>query len=152
VLVDIGKPPPFDPDVNKLEFLWIFPTMKNYGRTVARIKRVAGIIKLIPAGEQLPETPEYIVGQGFDEKIDAVLPPEVPMQPRLGVSGDEWIQIRQGTLSLFVYGFIEYFDGISDKQKRTAYCLSYVIQRGFSPAESGFYPYLTAPAAYTECT
>jgi len=33
-----------------------------------------------------------------------------------------------------------------------AYCFGYVIQSGYSPAETGFYPYLAAPPAYTECT
>jgi hypothetical protein len=152
VLVDIGRLPPFDPDPNRLEFLWIFPTIRNYGRTVARIKRIVGIVKLIPEGQELPSVPEYTVGQGFDQGIDAVLPPQAPMQPRLGVSGDEWIEVRQGRRILFVHGFIEYFDGISDKQRKTAYCFAYAIQRGFSPAESGFYPYLAAPAVYTDCT
>ena len=152
ILVDIGKLPPFKPDPNQLQFLWIFPTIKNYGKTVARITRVAGIVKLISEGEKLPVVPEYILGQGFDEQIDTVLPPEVPMQPRLGVSGDELIQVQQGKLSLFVHGFIEYFDGVSEKQRRSAYCFGYVIQGGFSPAETGFYPYLAAPREYTECT
>jgi hypothetical protein len=39
-------------------------------------------VKLIPEGEKLPVVPEYTLGQGFDEQIDIVLPPEVPMQPR----------------------------------------------------------------------
>jgi len=152
VLVDIGKLPPFKPEPNQLQILWIFPTIKNYGRTVARITRVAGIVKLIPEGEKLPVVPEYILGQGFDEQIDTVLPPEVPIQPRVGVSGDEFIKVQEGKFSLFVHGFIEYFDGVSEKQRRSAYCFGYIIQGGYSPAETGFYPYLAAPRAYTECT
>lgn len=152
VLVDIGKLPPFDPDPNQVQILWIFPRIKNHGKAVARIKRVAGIVKLIPEGEKLPVVPEYILGQGFNEQIDIVLPPEVPIQPRLGISGDEWIKVQRGRFSLFVHGFVEYFDGVSEQQRRSAYCFGYVIQGGFSPAESGFYPYLEAPRAYTECT
>jgi hypothetical protein len=152
ILVDIGKLPPFRPDPNQLQILWIFPTIKNYGKTVARITRVAGIVKLIPEGKKLPVEPEYILGQGFDEQTDTVLPPDVPMQPRLAVSGDEFIQVQAGKLSLFVHGFIEYFDGVSEKQRRSAYCFGYVIQGGYSPAETGFYPYLAAPRGYTECT
>ena len=86
VLVDIGKLPPFEPDPNQLQVLWIFPTIKNYGKTVARIKRVAGVIKLIPEGDKLPVVPEYPIGQGFDLRVDTVLPPEVPVQPRLAVT------------------------------------------------------------------
>jgi hypothetical protein len=152
VLVDIGKLPPFKPDPNKLEILWVFPTIKNYGKAVARITRVAGIVKLIPEGEKLPIVPEYIVGQGFDEKIDTVLPPEVPLQPRLAIGGDELIEVQKGKRALFVHGFIEYFDGMSKKKRRSAYCFGYTVQAGFSPAETGFYPYLTAPPEYTTCT
>jgi hypothetical protein len=152
ILADIGRIPPFNPDPNQVQILWIFPTIKNYGKTVARITRVAGIVKLIPEGEKLPVVPEYVLGQGFDERINIVLPPEVPIQPRLGVSGDEFIKVKDGKVSLFVHGFIEYFDGVSEKQRRSAYCFGYVIQGGFSPAETGFFPYLAAPLAYTECT
>src|SRR6266852_8833311 len=51
MLVDIGKLPPFDPDPSHLQFLWIFPTIKNCGKTVARIKKIRGIVKLIPEGQ-----------------------------------------------------------------------------------------------------
>ena len=152
ILVDIGKLPPFNADRNEVQVLWIFPTIKNYGKTVARITRIVGIVKLVPEGQDLPVVPEYILGQGFDERIDTVLPPEVPIQPRLGVSGDEFISVREGKSSLFIHGFIEYFDGISEKKRRSAYCFGYVIQSGFSPATTGFYPYLRASREYTECT
>jgi hypothetical protein len=109
MLVDIGKLPPFDPDPNQLQFLWIFPTIKNCGKTVARIKRIRGFVKLIPEGQDLPIVPEYILGQGFDEQVDIVLPPDVPVQARLGVSGDEFTKVREGKFSLFVHGFIELF-------------------------------------------
>lgn len=152
LLVEIGKLQPFEHKPNQLQILWIFPTIKNYGKTPARMKRVAGIIKLIPEGKTLPPVPEYIPGQGFDEKIDLVLPPEVPINPRLGLDGDEFAKVEKGELSLFVHGFIEYFDGVSETERRTAYCFSYVIQHGYSPAETGFYPYLAAPGQYTEST
>jgi len=151
ILVDIGKLPNFQPDPTKLEILWIFVTVKNYGRSPGRIRRIAGIVKLIPEGQNLPAIPEYVPGQGFDEKIDVVLPPGVTLQPRLRVSGDEWIKVQQGKFSLFIHGFVEYFDGVSERQRRSAYCFSYVIQAGYSPAETGFYPYFAAPPAYVEC-
>jgi len=152
VLVDIGRLPPFTPDPNQLQVLWIFPTIKNYGKTVARIKRVAGVIKLIPEGEKLPVVPEYPIGQGFDLRVDTVLPPEVPVRPRLAVTGNEFIRVQNGELQLIVHGLVEYFDGVSENPRCSAYCFGYQIQSGFSPSETGFYSYLTAPPAYTECT
>ncbi|GAC1702247.1 MAG: hypothetical protein NVS9B4_07180 [Candidatus Acidiferrum sp.] len=152
ILVDIGTLPPFDPSPNEVQILWVFPTVKNYGKTIARITRIAGIVKLIPEGQDLPVVPEYTLGQGFDEQVDTVLPPQVPLQPRLAISGQEFISVREGKFSLFIHGFIEYFDGISEKKRRSAYCFGYVIRGGFSPAETGFYPYLRASREYTECT
>lgn len=152
ILADIGKLPDFDPKPDEVAVLWIFPTIKNYGRTPARIKRVAGIVKLVPSGQQLPSLPEYILGQGFDMQIDLVLPPNSQIQPRLTISPQELVEVRDGKVSLFVHGFIEYLDGVSTEPRKSAYCFGYVIQSGFSPAETGFYPYLSAPAAYTECT
>jgi hypothetical protein len=151
ILADIAKLPNFQPDPNQVQFLWIFPTIKNYGKTPARIKRIVGIVKLISEDEQLPTVPEYIPGQGFDQRIDTVLPPGIPIQPRLVLSGDEFIKIRVGKLTLYIHGFIEYLD-IGRTERRTAYCFAYLVQSGFSPAESGFYPCLEVPTAYTECT
>jgi hypothetical protein len=151
VLVDIGRLPDFQPEPNQVQILWIFPTIRNYGKTPARLKRIVGILKLIPQDGQLPAIPEYIPGQGFDQQIDTVLPPGVPIQPRLGMSGDEFIQIRAGTLTLYVHGFIEYLD-IGQTERRTAYCFAYVVQSGFSPAESGFYPCIEVPRDYIKCT
>lgn len=152
ITVEIGELPNFQPSADSLEFLWIFPTIQNKGKTPARIKRIAGILKLIPSGQQLPTVPEYILGQGFDQRIDVILPPDSPIRPRLGISGQEFIDIQNGELSLFVHGFVEYMDGVSQKARKTSYIFSYVVQSGFSPAEAGFYPYLDAPREYTECT
>jgi hypothetical protein len=151
VLVDIGKLPDFNPTPNRVEILWLFPTLKNYGKTPARIKRVAGVVKLIPPGQQLPAVPDYPKGQGFDEVVDIVLPPQFPMSARLNVSGQEFIEVRDGRQTLYVHGFVEYLD-VHEIKRCSAYCLVYVIQSGYSPAESGFYPFLNGSPAYTECT
>jgi hypothetical protein len=151
VLVAIGPLPNFNPTPDSVEILWVYPTLQNHGKTPARIKRIAGVVKLIPPGQQLPEMPEYPKGQGLDDVLDIVLPPEVPLQPRLGISGQEFIEVRNGKQSLYVHGFVEYLD-VHQIQRRSAYCFNYVIQSGYSPAASGFYPFLKAPPAYTECT
>ena len=131
--------------------LWIFLTVQNYGRTPARIKRIAGILNLLPLDQSLPDDPEYITGQGFDEVIDAVLPPDLPIQPRLNITGQEFALVLQGTRTLYAHGFIEYLD-VGGNCRRTAHCLVYVIQAGFSPTQTGFYPAFNVPRAYTECT
>ncbi|HEV2198302.1 MAG TPA: hypothetical protein VGR73_00665 [Bryobacteraceae bacterium] len=81
ILVEIGNLPEFKPDPNAFQLLWIFPMIKNYGKTTAHITRVRGIVKLISEGEQLSALPEYVKGQGFDDQVNLVLPPNVPIQP-----------------------------------------------------------------------
>ncbi len=156
VLIEISNFPEFQPGPTRVELIWIFPTMRNYGKTPARITRVRGIVKLVPDGKQLPGVPEYTLGQGFDDQINLVLPPAVPMQPRLGLTGQEFIQVREQKVTLYVHGIVDYRD-FSGKDRSSAYCYvyviqGYVIQGGFSPAKSGFYPAFNAPPAYTECT
>jgi hypothetical protein len=151
ILAVIGQLPEFNPTPDRIEILWVFPTLKNFGKTPARLKRVAGVVKLILPGQQLPAVPEYPKGQGFDDVVDIVLPPQGTMEPRLGVSGGEFTTVRDGRATLYVHGFVEYLD-VHDIKRRTAYCFAYVIQSGYSPAPTGFYPFLTGPPAYTECT
>jgi hypothetical protein len=153
ILVDIPsfETPNFDPE--RLQIFWIFPAIMNHGRSVARIKRVKGALALLPEGNTLPAVPEYPRGPSFDDRVDILLPPKTaPLQPHLPITAKEWQDVQDSKISLFVYGLVEYFDGVSKTQRLTSYCLSFVIKAGYSPAETGFYPYLKAPKAYTECT
>jgi hypothetical protein len=104
ILADIGNLPNVNPTPNSVQILWIFPTLKNYGKTPARIKRIAGVVRLILPGQPLPAVPEYPPGQGFDERVDLVVPPEGQMQPRLSVSGQEFINVQSGNQTLYVHG------------------------------------------------
>jgi hypothetical protein len=150
VLVDIGKLPDL-PDANRVEFLFLYPLIENRGKTVARLSRIRGIVKLVPEGENLPTAPEYPLGQGFDHEVDLILPPHVPIRPKLIISGQEFLDVQAHKKILYVHGSIEYRD-IGGRERVSNYCYAYVIRRGFSPDVTGFYPVLNASAAYTECT
>lgn len=153
VLVEIGEIPNFQTQPSQLEFLWIRPAIRNYGNTVARIKRIRAIVRLVPDGQALPPQPEYPLGQGADiQGVNLILPPNIPIQPiKLGVTGEEFAQIRQGRIFLYVHGFLEYWD-LGHTERRTAFCFFYAIQSGFSPDPTRFYLELTAPPAYNEYT
>ena len=153
LLVEIGRLPMFDPDPTKLEILWIHPTFKNCGRTIAHIKTIRAVVRLVPEGQSLPQTPEYPLGQGADIKgVNLMLPPNIPVQPiQLGISGDEFSQILRTEIFLYIHGFVEYLD-LTRTERRTAFCFYYAVQRGYSPAPSAFYLELTAPPEYNDCT
>lgn len=152
VLVEIGELPPFQPDPNQVQFLYIAPAIKSFGKTPARVKRIVGRIQLMPEGEKLPPEPAYPSGQSSDLRIDAVLPPEVHIQPmRFPVSGQEFIQVQKGDLTLYAHGYIDYAD-VSGKLRHSGFCYVYCVQSGFSPYPTGFYADFSAPPAYTKCT
>jgi hypothetical protein len=152
VLVEIGQIPNFQQEPDKLEFLWIHPTIRNYGRTPGRIKNIVARIALMPDGQGLPPKPEYPTGQGANLMVDVVLPPSVPIQPiKLGMTGQEFIQVQQRKLFLYVHGFLDYLD-ISDIRRHSGFCYFYQVQAGYNPSPTGFYLDLTAPPSYTECT
>ena len=150
VLVDIAPIRDFPAYPNRLEILWVFPSINNHGRTPARLTRVELTTRLMLEGEALPPTPDY-TGPGFDERVDLVLPQGVPVRPKTGISAQDFVLVRERNQRLYNYGFIEYLD-LGKTQRRSAYCFIFVIQGGFSPHPTGFYPALDAPAAYTQCT
>ena len=153
ILVEIGELPSFEPDPNRLEFLWIRPTFKNCGNTMARIKAIRAVVRLVADGEKLPQRPEYPLGQGADVKgIDLMLTPNFPIQPiKLGITGDEFSEVRRATKFFYIHGFIEYLD-MSKIERRTAFCFYYAVRSGFSRDPTRFYLELTAPAGYNEFT
>ncbi len=152
VLVSIGKIPEFTIDLNLVQFLWISPTIKNHGRTTARIKRIAMRVELVPEGQVLPPVPSYPPGPSFDRTFEFVYPPEMPIQPiPLPVSNDELARVIARDFTLYVHGVVEYL-AFGRRLRRSGFCYLYWRQAGFSPVETGFYPDFNAPAAYTECT
>ncbi len=153
-LVEIGEIPEWSPEPNRVEFLWIRPTIKNCGNTMARIKTIRAVVRLVPDGERLPQIPEYPLGQGMDLKgINLILIPNIPIQPiKLGISAEEFIEVRRSEKFLYIHGFIEYSDIMSPTERRTAFCFYYAVQSGFSPDPTRFYLELTAPPGYNEWT
>jgi hypothetical protein len=54
---------------------------------------------------------------------------------------------------LRVYGYVQYFDGMSDEPKESRFCDYYVWPLGTRPPRAtGFRPLIGAPSEYTKCT
>jgi hypothetical protein len=148
VLVEIGTLPDFKPDPNRVQILWIMPTITNGGKTTARIMKIFARQQAIAKGENLPPEPEY---QG-QQNIDFILPPNKPIQTvGVGISGEDYIRARDGASVLYIYGFIDYLD-IGETERQTRFCFIFRIPSGFDPLPIGFYPAVNAPAAYTKAT
>ena len=150
VIVTIGDIPPFTPEPNTLEILWVKPTFINCGKTPARITRIRAREHQVSKVDELPEEPIYegtgIIVAKFDG--NAFLPPNANVQPvNVGISGSDFVPIRQGKSVLYLYGFVDYLD-VYDRQRTTRFCFIYHVPGGFNPSPEAFY--LGGPARYNE--
>jgi hypothetical protein len=149
VLVETGKiPDQFGPDPNRVEFLEIKPILRNFGKTPARITRVAVRSHQVPTPDSLPPEPEY----QRESAVNITLPPDVPLQPmNVLIPLANFTEIRQGNPVLYVYGFVDYLD-LGDKERQSRFCFMYYVPSGFVSMERGFYMATAVPETYTRCT
>ena len=150
VSAEIGQLPELSADVARIAILYILPTFKNSGRTVARIKKIAVRQHQISKAGKLPLEPEY----SGEHIFDFMLPPEKPIQMasgNIGLTQEEWLKINRDEVALYVYGYVDYLD-VSNSRRQTRFCFMYHAPHGFDPTPSGFYPDLSAPLAYTKST
>ena len=145
LVVEIGQLPDIVPKPNEVEILWLAPHIKNYGKTTARIEKISIRQHQIPTKDTLPPEPEYLE----ETTVNFVLPPQVWARPwQLGIPTSDFYAIRQETISLYFYGYVDYKD-LGKEQRQTRFCFRYIVQSGFSPEPSGFYPALNVPEPYT---
>lgn len=126
------------------------PIIKNFGKTIARIRKVSLGDKRPRRGEteQLPSIPGY----GRCEDFDFVLCPdlEFPEHEAIGIiiTQDALNDMETNVFNWYVYGLIEYFD-LAGKERSTGFVLLY---RPNVYARPIFLPYLKAPSAYYKTT
>lgn len=150
ILVTMGQLPDFNPEPNRLEFLFLAPILRNYGKTGVTITRTVGRAHQVGAIGDLPEEPVY-AGEGVqDIRATVTFPPDALTQPiKLGVSSLEWPAIRTSQRILYIYGFVEYADAF-DRHHESRFCYLYHVPGGFNPNPAGFY--VSGPEAYNRCT
>lgn len=149
VLVDPGNiPDDFEPRPDRVAFLEVRPIIRNYGKTPAHITRVGISEDRVPATGKLQPEPKY----KHEQSVDIMLPPDLPIQPlRILIPQANFIDVRQGDPTLYVYGFIDYID-LGDKPRKSKFCFVYNVPSGFTSFKRGFYIPGNVPSAYTECT
>jgi hypothetical protein len=154
-LTEVRLPPTLDQ-------FWIWPRIKNYGKTPARITRIVIRPHLLPAAipnlpqhipPQLPPEPEYASELTADSEAEIMVPPQVEISPfPAGIDVSDFERIKQRVEFLYVYGYVNYTD-ISGLHRQTRFCQLYWVPFGIKdPHGEDFLWYRNTPAAYTEST
>lgn len=150
IVVDTGDvPDSFDhATVGALD---VKPLIRNNGRTPGWIKR--GYIRylVVPQGSKLPPEPDYS-GDLAKKEVYAIIPSDAYIQPlHETIPFSEFIPIRQGNGTLYVYGFVDYND-FARKERQTRFCLVYHVPHGFDSQTRGWYVEINAPRTYLQST
>ncbi len=133
-------------------FFW---NIHSAGRSPATVIESDAVVWRVADMTTIPKQPLY---EGPPMKMHTMLTPDDVVsiywmiEPAgQGLTIDEVAKIRDGKLTLFVYGFVRYLD--SDKRTHTTrFCQTYHVPTDADdPKKEGFYSYLSAPPAYTEC-
>lgn len=158
ILVTIGSLPDVSSDTTKVAFIWIKPTVKNYGKTPARIRRIRVRLHKVAMSNGLPETlperPEYLSDRSAEiDGKDIVLPPNVSSQPvNIGITPEELASARRGEIGVYIYGLVDYSDTVSNRPHASRFCYFFWTQSGFSPDPDGFAIAGNTPSAYIGAT
>jgi hypothetical protein len=124
----------------------ISPVVKNFGKTIARVRSVKTGIQLLQITQELSSPPAYGEPQG----LNFILYPNREFQPIAIPINDENLQsAKDGLLVLYVYGLIEYLD-LRDAPKVIGFCLIYCQEKDGVP--EGFYPFVKALPSYSHYT
>ncbi|HEX3118180.1 MAG TPA: hypothetical protein VHP80_03730, partial [Candidatus Acidoferrum sp.] len=98
--------------------------------------------------------PNYLGGSS-ELPVNIIVPPNGYIQAlEVRVPVSTFVNVRQGSQKLFVYGFIEYSDFAKQKgqTRESRFCIEYHVPAGFDPQPRGFYMAVDVPIAYTHCS
>lgn len=104
----------------------------NAGNTHARIIECSVVTVAVPKGRELPGRPEYPFNSRFKPAAETLPSGKTYIFPRLKrghvLTDADNTGLRNGSLSLYRYGFVEYLDlGVSPRLKTTAFCRVLVV-------------------------
>jgi hypothetical protein len=135
----------------KFQVLDVFPTIKNHGKTVARINHIYSTMTILQIDEDLPREPVYRHGQRFNFSLY----PNGESQPiGIAIGAEDFGSIRSRMFKLWLYGKIEYLD-FQGRERTSGFCLIYYpAGTGDNPIPEGFRPAVATDILfkYTECT
>lgn len=158
VTVENPEEPP-----EKAQFVWIEVPIANRGKTPARIKSVLATSKLVPIPPnawtgrpgELPKEPDYSDANKLVPitEIDIIIAPTDSLRHvHVFIFPEEWKKVRRRELSLYVYGYVEYFDTIRGLEHETRFCSIYWVPQAGYNEPTGFMFSQIIPAAYFRAT
>lgn len=134
-------PPTRNPD-GDYEIRW---ELENRGRTPAWVTSLGATGTIIPAGQNLPENPQYTMAGPFPTE-GTVLSPEGKVLRGLTIPIDQMTAVEQGTHILYVVGMVEYRDVFGSRHE-TRSCYRFQTRpTAIDPSPRDFY--VDGPSSY----
>jgi hypothetical protein len=123
--VKISHPSPGIEQLDSSGNIWLTVSIKNYGRTPARITDVVIKPVVIPRGDQLPTVPDYTVQyEGPKPKAFLVTDDEFFLRRFYKITPDETSKVKNLTSDLYMIGYVDYTDQFG-KHHRGGYARQY---------------------------
>jgi hypothetical protein len=146
-----------------IQRVWFWPDVINIGRTPAKMTKIFVVTCQIPKplgthSMMPPELPPEPIYAADNQRRAIGIEREMFLAPNMGVNplpievrGQEWADITQRKVTLYVYGFIDYVD-VAGNSRQTRFCEVYWIPtHAHDPNMQGFLTAGNTPAAYTRC-
>ena len=123
--VKISHPSPGIRQLDSSGNIWLKISIKNYGRTPARVTNVVIKPVVVPRGDQLPIVPDYTV-QHEDPNPQAFLvtDDEVFLDRGYKITPDEMFKVKSHLSDLYMIGYVDYTDQF-DQHHRAGYARKY---------------------------
>jgi hypothetical protein len=161
IQVTISKPLLVDTaDLATIKRAWAEPDIMNIGRTPAKITKIVVFPYLTPqplgpSSEMpppLPPEPGYSGPRGIGVERDVILAPNNGINPvRIEIDGQDALEVVKRELTLYVYGFVDYFDVVG-RPHQTRFCWLYWPRLLGDPTPESFIVAGNTPASFTRCT
>jgi hypothetical protein len=138
-------------------FIWVNATITNNGKTPARVKRIVMTKKQLPIPEggfgrpaELPPHPEYDPTPTVTvEGKDLIIAPNSTFKHmHVYIAPEDLEEINERKVSLYVYGFVEYFDTVKGLEHKTCFCSIYWVPSPMANEPTGFTFAAIIPATY----
>jgi hypothetical protein len=121
----------------------------NFGRTPAKVTDTLLKSVLLPAGERLPERPNYSRDRGMpSSKAFLVTNDHFYVGDNFKFENDTPHKLRTSELWLYVIGYVDYVDAFGDRH-RSGYARRYDPDQDQGPIETRNNLVLVADSAYT---
>lgn len=101
---------------------------------------------------ELPHEPIYLGRRGIGFERDAILAHSNGVNPiMVEVDGPDFVKVSKREMTLYVYGFVDYFDVVGNPHQ-TRFCNLFWPSLPDDPNQESFILAGNTPASYTHCT